>query len=93
VAALVPAQQVYLVVGVTTHEEGGEAGNKFGLALGVVASPRLGGLGLKIDAFEPGVVEVREADLGRFLEKLRDELGGEVLRNSICMMEFGNIIV
>ena len=74
VAALVPARQVYLVVGVTAHEEGGEAGNKFGLAFGAVAKREVRGLGLKIDAFEPGVVEVREADLGRFLESLRDEL-------------------
>ena len=74
-AALVPARQVYLVVGVTAHEEGGEPGNKFGLAFGAVARAQVRGLGLKIDAFEPGVVEVREADLGRFLEKLSDELG------------------
>jgi cell division control protein 45 len=76
VAALVPARAVFLVVGVTAREEeGGEVGNKFGLAFGRVAKREVRGLGMKIDAFEPGVVEVREADLGRFLEVLSLEFG------------------
>ena len=45
-------------------------GNKFGLAFARVAKREDRGLGMKIDAFEPGVVEVREGDLGRFLEVL-----------------------
>ena len=66
---------MFLVVGVTateTEETGMEkqSGNKFGLAFGRVARREDRGLGMKIDAFEPGVVEVREGDLGRFLEVL-----------------------
>jgi hypothetical protein len=61
-------------VGVTARESDDNpsetAGNKFGLAFGRVAKMGLRGLGMKIDAFEPGVVEVREGDLGRFLEVL-----------------------
>lgn len=77
VAALVPARAVFLVVGVTAREDEGtvEGGNKFGLAFGRVAKREVRGLGMKIDAFEPGVVEVREADLGRFLEVLSLEFG------------------
>jgi len=74
-ACLIPSRSVFLVVGVTateTEETGIEkqSGNKFGLAFGRVARREDRGLGMKIDAFEPGVVEVREGDLGRFLEVL-----------------------
>ena len=78
-AALIPGRSVFLVVGVTARptleeESGeGEVGNKFGLAFSRVARMESRGLGMKIDAFEPGVVEVREADLGRFLEVLSSE--------------------
>jgi hypothetical protein len=74
----VPARGVYLVVGVTPKDTddapGGDLGNRFGLAFGRVAKRETRGLGMKIDAFEPGVVEVREADLGRFLEALSIEI-------------------
>lgn len=79
VAALIPARAVYLVVGVTPQETDDmstplETGNRFGLAFGRVAKREVRGLGMKIDAFEPGVVEVRESDLGRFLEVLSLEI-------------------
>jgi cell division control protein 45 len=74
VACLIPDRSVFLVVGVTAKgEDEGDKGNKFGLAFGQVATREVGGLGMKIDAFEPGVVEVRENDLGRFLEVLTME--------------------
>lgn len=77
VACLLPARSVFLVVGVTaksTEDSPNEmAGNKFGLAFGRVAKKNHTGLGMKIDAFEPGIVEVREGDLGRFLEALSME--------------------
>jgi cell division control protein 45 len=80
-ACLIPSRSVFLVVGVNAKESdennGNETtevvGNKFGLAFGRVAKRDVRGLGMKIDAFEPGIVEVREADLGRFLEVLTDE--------------------
>jgi cell division control protein 45 len=82
VACLIRARGVYLVVGVTPREmddgvgdgETGEVGNRFGLAFARVARRDVRGLGMKIDAFEPGVVEVRESDLGRFLEVLSTEV-------------------
>lgn len=74
VACLIPARSVFLVVGVTakaTDDNPAETpGNKFGLAFGRIAKRDIRGLGMKIDAFEPGVVEVREQDIGRFLEAL-----------------------
>ena len=69
-ACLIPSRSVFLVVGVTAQDEETTAGNKFGLAFGRVAKREDRGLGMKIDAFEPGIVEVREGDLGRFLEVL-----------------------
>lgn len=73
-ACLIPSRSVFLVVGVTANETEETVtenlGNKFGLAFGRVAKREDRGLGMKIDAFEPGVVEVREGDLGRFLEVL-----------------------
>jgi cell division control protein 45 len=76
-ACLIPSRAVFLVVGVTAKTTADDnptapesVGNKFGLAFGRVAKREVRGLGMKIDAFEPGVVEVREADLGRFLEVL-----------------------
>jgi cell division control protein 45 len=76
-ACLIPSRAVFLVVGVTARgeDEAGEKGNRFGLAFGAVAKREERGLGMKIDAFEAGVVEVREADLGRFLEVLSLEVG------------------
>ena len=74
VACLIPARSVFLVVGVTAGAAEDNpvetVGNKFGLAFGRVAKREVKGLGMKIDAFEPGVVEVREGDLARFLEVL-----------------------
>jgi cell division control protein 45 len=78
-AALVPSRSVFLVVGVTAQNQDpldGEVavgGNRFGLAFSRVARMESRGLGMKIDAFEPGIVEVREGDLGRFLEVLNLE--------------------
>lgn len=76
-AALVPARSVFLVVGVTAQNEEADGetagGNRFGLAFSRVARMESRGLGMKIDAFEPGIVEVREGDLGRFLEVLNLE--------------------
>jgi len=70
-ACLIPSRSVFLVVGVTAQDdESTTVGNKFGLAFARVAKREDRGLGMKIDAFEPGVVEVREGDLGRFLEVL-----------------------
>lgn len=78
IACLIPSRAVFLVVGVTaktTADDGNETvGNKFGLAFGRVAKREVRGLGMKIDAFEPGVVEVREGDLPRFLEVLNLEI-------------------
>lgn len=78
IACLIPSRSVFLVVGVTaktTADDGNETrGNKFGLAFGRVAKREVRGLGMKIDAFEPGVVEVREGDLPRFLEVLNLEI-------------------
>lgn len=77
-ACLIPSRSVFLVVGVTAKtddDDPSEApGNKFGLAFGRVAKRDVRGLGMKIDAFEPGVVEVREGDIGRFLEELSAEI-------------------
>ena len=78
VASLIPERSVFLIVGVSAKETGEdpaekEVGNKFGLAFGRVAKRQIRGLGMKIDAFEPGVVEVREGDLARFLEVLSME--------------------
>ena len=79
VACLIPSRQVFMVVGVTAKqpedETNGEVGNRFGLAFGRVAKLGVRGIGMKIDAFEPGVVEIREGDLGRFLEVLTMEFG------------------
>jgi cell division control protein 45 len=74
-AALIPSRSVFLVVGVSAQNQDldGEVvtgGNRFGLAFSRVARMESRGLGMKIDAFEPGIVEVREGDLGRFLEVL-----------------------
>jgi cell division control protein 45 len=81
-AVLIPSRAVFLVVGVSARktadepaDEPGDGRNKFGLAFSRVARMETRGLGMKIDAFEPGVVEVREADLGRFLEVVSFELG------------------
>ena len=67
-----------MVVGVTAKTDDDNPlevpGNRFGLAFGRVAKRDVRGLGMKIDAFEPGVVEVRENDIGRFLEELSAEI-------------------
>jgi len=77
-ACLIPSRSVFLVVGVTAKTDEDNPlempGNKFGLAFGRVAKRDIRGLGMKIDAFEPGVVEVRDNDIGRFLEELSAEI-------------------